>query len=453
MAEFILNGKDLPGFLTPNKIYKVTYNSGSFVTVRNNLGGHSNILIKGPHAQGKLMTDASVFEYPLEYQNNQRAIGLYMERTGNSPQDWYKLTHEERASYREEIQNMYPNPYPDKNPEKTTTLVSGEHEMPVPKKKIVTHVDRMKARATEGPASGETLRDVLSKVSKTEQYTRVEDIDPSLAKLLLEANVKNRSLSSRLVESLVRDIKEGRWLLTHQGIALDTDGKLLDGQHRLTAIALSGATVKMNVTYNVTPDAFNVVDTNNRPRSQADIVKLQGGEKFQGVKMALVTGSMKVLARFGGTPSSVRWTTAELNKMLEVFSADAVHVTNMVAGQRGIGNAATVAAFALVYPLHPKFVEETLAAFKTKVGLTPQQAVIYRVIERADHNTDQNRMRKSVGILRAIKAALAGELISKIYVYKDKDLHEDATVRHFLYHRKRMGLPDIPTIAHTTKDE
>lgn len=51
---------------------------------------------------------------------------------------------------------------------------------------------------------------------------------------------------------MARDIKEGHWDSTHQGIAIASDGTLIDGQHRLLAIVEAGKSVKMNVTFNAT---------------------------------------------------------------------------------------------------------------------------------------------------------------------------------------------------------
>jgi hypothetical protein len=56
-------------------------------------------------------------------------------------------------------------------------------------------------------------------------------------------------------------MKAGRWLETHQGIAFDTDGRLIDGRHRLMAVAASGVTVRMWVFPEQTRETFDVIDT------------------------------------------------------------------------------------------------------------------------------------------------------------------------------------------------
>lgn len=46
-----------------------------------------------------------------------------------------------------------------------------------------------------------------------------------------------RSRSNSIVSKYMKDMKEGRWKLTRQGLIFDTEGYNIDGQHRLWAIA------------------------------------------------------------------------------------------------------------------------------------------------------------------------------------------------------------------------
>ena len=79
--------------------------------------------------------------------------------------------------------------------------------------------------------------------------TRIETITPALATEWLDKhNSVNRKISEPTVQSYAMDMKNGRWTLTHQGIAFDTEGNLQDGQHRLWAIVFSGITLEMMVT-------------------------------------------------------------------------------------------------------------------------------------------------------------------------------------------------------------
>jgi hypothetical protein len=59
------------------------------------------------------------------------------------------------------------------------------------------------------------------------------------------------------VSYLAKEMREGRWRLTHQGIALAPDGNLMDGQHRLQAIKEGGVPVSLQVSYYETGDNIN----------------------------------------------------------------------------------------------------------------------------------------------------------------------------------------------------
>ena len=74
---------------------------------------------------------------------------------------------------------------------------------------------------------------------------KIETITPAQALEILERhNPRNRSVSEKTVQSYAIDMKNGRWTLTHQGIALDVNGDLQDGQHRLWAVVFSDTPCK-----------------------------------------------------------------------------------------------------------------------------------------------------------------------------------------------------------------
>lgn len=91
--------------------------------------------------------------------------------------------------------------------------------------------------------------------------TRMENITPQIAAEYLSHNApNNRRIKRAHVEMLARDMAAGEFKTTHQGIAFDTDGTLIDGQHRLQAIMMAGATVRMMVTRGCEKSAVLSVD-------------------------------------------------------------------------------------------------------------------------------------------------------------------------------------------------
>jgi len=86
-------------------------------------------------------------------------------------------------------------------------------------------------------------------------------VTPDMAKAWLERNhPENRGLNWAHVETLTLDMRSGNWKLTHQGIAFDADGFLIDGQHRLQAVVLANETVPLMVTYYKTGSIKGPVD-------------------------------------------------------------------------------------------------------------------------------------------------------------------------------------------------
>ena len=86
-------------------------------------------------------------------------------------------------------------------------------------------------------------------------------ISPQMAKSwLVDNSLLQRSVSRLTVEAFARDMKAGAWQLTHQGIAFNEEGILVDGQHRLHAIVMSDTTVTMLVTRGVALEVTGPID-------------------------------------------------------------------------------------------------------------------------------------------------------------------------------------------------
>lgn len=79
--------------------------------------------------------------------------------------------------------------------------------------------------------------------------TSNEKFTPAMASNVLEShNPRNRNVSESTVQAYANDMKNGRWLVTHQGLAFDENEDLIDGQHRLWAVIFANVTVEFQVT-------------------------------------------------------------------------------------------------------------------------------------------------------------------------------------------------------------
>ena len=68
----------------------------------------------------------------------------------------------------------------------------------------------------------------------------LEFIDKPRAEQLFDSRAQNRNVTRRRVDLYAKQMTDGVWTITHQGICLDCTGRLNDGQHRVKAIAESG---------------------------------------------------------------------------------------------------------------------------------------------------------------------------------------------------------------------
>lgn len=102
-----------------------------------------------------------------------------------------------------------------------------------------------------------------------------QDVTPQMAHVWLTHNTNNyRKLSSANIKNLKAELTGGVWMATTQGVGFDTNGVLVDGQNRLTAILQTGITAEdMLVCYNLPEDAKFKIDV-GRGRSIADHTQL-----------------------------------------------------------------------------------------------------------------------------------------------------------------------------------
>ena len=89
----------------------------------------------------------------------------------------------------------------------------------------------------------------------------IQAITPAIAAEYLKKNTRNRNLQQVVVDRYADDMARGNWQLTHQGIAFNADGVLLDGQHRLAAVIKAGVTVEMMVAFGVADKAQGDMDS------------------------------------------------------------------------------------------------------------------------------------------------------------------------------------------------
>jgi hypothetical protein len=164
------------------------------------------------------------------------------------------------------------------------------------KKSALPKVTSLKARANK-------LAKRLDKFTSSKWSAEVYSMSPIEAKeILLERNTNkgkeatNRTLKKRNVNFLGRAITEGTWKRHAGNIKFDTTGTLIDGQHRLNAIAQSGEILEVIVEKGCDAGTTPAIDQgDNRTLTHA----VQFGKKLTGL-----------------TPSQVGWFTTRAVQIL-----------------------------------------------------------------------------------------------------------------------------------------
>lgn len=146
------------------------------------------------------------------------------------------------------------------------------------------------------------------------------DVTPEVAARWLKNNFRNRPISEDVVAAYARDMTNGVWVPTHQGVAFNDRDELIDGQHRLSAIVRSGKTVRMMVTFGLASTiagsemtTMDAVDR-GRTRSVADQLKIQHGMK----NGAVIAG---MCATIGGICHGERTRRLSVGQTLEIYRA------------------------------------------------------------------------------------------------------------------------------------
>ena len=122
---------------------------------------------------------------------------------------------------------------------------------------------------------------------------RIETITPDKAKAYLANNNNNRSINKMNLAFLKSEILAGNYQMNGQTIVISTSGKLLDGQHRLTAVVETGLPIESIVVNNVDEDTFVTMDT-GKPRGGSDALDIHGVQNAKHIASAI----RKIVQRF-----------------------------------------------------------------------------------------------------------------------------------------------------------
>jgi hypothetical protein len=257
------------------------------------------------------------------------------------------------------------------------------------------------------------------------------DVTPAMAANWLKNNFGNRPLSEDVVKAYARDMINGVWVPTHQGIAFNDEDALIDGQHRLRAIVLSGRTIRMMVTFGLPSKidgkemtTMDAVDR-GRTRSVADQLTIQ-----HGMKKSTITAS--ICAALASLCFGERTRRLSVGQTLEVyreFEKAVSYVIEHRSKKPGIKTAGVLAGFALALATEDCFwegktpISEMLAQLNTGANLKPNSPIerlrAFLISDEAKLITQSFNRGIAELTLQAIHLELQGASVEKLIMSLD----------------------------------
>ena len=258
--------------------------------------------------------------------------------------------------------------------------------------------------------------------------SEVVNITPEMAAEWLEHNMaNNRPLNTRTVNKYARIMRGGGWNLTHQGIAFDEKGTLVDGQHRLKAIVTANMPVRMMVTRGVEHkegEAFSV-DVGMR-RTTNNIMQMSGITDNVYRDMSSIVSAYFRWKR----PGAYRPEPVEIMDYIDRHYADIAELRDiMSAGESGGKGKHRITAFvgaALLSAMYRGVDKRALQAFCNVYRLNdingcgdynPKHALNIRDFVRSNRDSSNNFSRVECAICAFVKNKATYQVRDNTYPY------------------------------------
>jgi len=126
-------------------------------------------------------------------------------------------------------------------------------------------------------------------------------VTPALAKRYLDRNINNRKLNVNRVAVLAKAMQRGEWQFNGDTIRIAKSGRLLDGQHRLSAICESGIPQRCIIVDGLNDGTFTTIDT-GASRKAGQMLSMLGQRN---ANVLAATSLMVLNMEASGNPVSV----------------------------------------------------------------------------------------------------------------------------------------------------
>jgi hypothetical protein len=246
-------------------------------------------------------------------------------------------------------------------------------------------------------------------------------ITPEIAEALIDCCYEEqRPRARKTVDRYILDMKEGKWnWAASDSIKLDRQGRVIDGQHRLWAVFMSGVAIQSWVTIGLDTDAYHVIDT-GKARRATDVL---GRVKNRSIVGAIVR--FRILWDRGERLSvlSKSVTNAEVATYFENHPEIASHAirAQKIYKQTRISAAAVGSFISLAYDYNPFKAAEFVSCLEDGAGLlkgNPALEVRNRLMRENSGKTKFNRLTSIVFLIKAFNLYLKGQSVG-VFKYLD----------------------------------
>lgn len=243
-----------------------------------------------------------------------------------------------------------------------------------------------------------TIPTVIDGVSTT---IAMVEMTHELARLILEANERNRVKRNTEVDKLLRQMDNGRWSFTGDPIKIAQDGRLLDGQHRLTAFSRStlGPTMFMVVT-GLPDEVMSKLDTGLK-RTAADTFSVHDITGAHAVPPAIRFGSRLQYGEFGRKTSIDTHDEVldEFHRYRDLAGEYLIEKASLLRSKQGAPRVTGgFAWYLLINDVDPEYVTKFLTNFKEGVGLTANDPIL-RLRNRLANNPLRSDLQGNMNFL------------------------------------------------------
>lgn len=135
-------------------------------------------------------------------------------------------------------------------------------------------------------------------------YSGPAELDPEAATTLIaKYNIGNRRIRWNFVDYLVRVIQNGEWQHDHPQPIVFSAQRMIDGQHRLLAIAKAGQSLLVNVVMGVRDELREYIDTGISRTLEDRVAFVPDDPKLNSAVSQLVSVAYYIVRKVKPTPS------------------------------------------------------------------------------------------------------------------------------------------------------